>query len=50
MDALAQVGVWDSEGDGVVDTFDFSLPNDATDCLNRVTFAEDKVCEVTMES
>ena len=49
LDALVQVGAWDSEGDGVVDASDFSLPNDTTDYLISVRFTEDEICEVTME-
>ena len=49
LDALVQEAAWDSEGDGVVDASDFSLPNDATDYLISVRFTEDEICKVTME-
>ncbi|MBS8226561.1 DUF2004 domain-containing protein [Vannielia litorea] len=50
LSALVLVGSWEAEEDGVVDTYDFSLPGEVTDYLLSVCFEGDTVAEVSMES
>ena len=41
---------WDSEGDGNVDTYDFSLPNGLTQYVVSLRFDADTIISVDMES
>lgn len=50
LDGLILVGAWDSAEDGVIDTYDFSLPGDVTNYLISVRFDGDEIVSVEMES
>ncbi|MEP6068548.1 MAG: DUF2004 domain-containing protein [Paracoccaceae bacterium] len=50
VEGLVLVSSWDSEDDGNIDTYDFSLPEGVTDYLLSVRFVGDEVSEVSMES
>lgn len=50
LDGLVLVGSWDSEEDGVIDTFDFGLPNNVTHYMISVRFEGNEVAWITMES
>ncbi len=41
---------WDSEDDGVIDTYDITLPNDLTQYVISVRFDCDQIASVDMES
>ncbi|WP_170336830.1 DUF2004 domain-containing protein [Ruegeria arenilitoris] len=50
LDSLVLVDTWSSEDDDNVDTYDFSLPNEATNYLLSARFEDGEVVEVSMES
>lgn len=51
LEALVLVNKWASEDDDNIDTFDFSLPDNVTNYLLSVRFADDgQVEEISMES
>jgi len=51
LDALVLVGAWGAEGGDDINTFDFSLPHDATNYVLSVRFSDDgEVEDVSMES
>jgi Protein of unknown function (DUF2004) len=51
LNALVLVNSWSSEGDENIDTFDFSLPEKATNYVLSVRFQDDgQVQDVSMES
>lgn len=51
LNGLLLIDSWDSEEDGVIDTYDFSLPNDASNYMLSVRFdSKDNIIEFNMES
>lgn len=51
LDALVLVDSWASDGDETIDTFDFGLPEDASNYLLSVRFGDDgRVQDISMES
>ena len=50
LNALVLLDAWDSEGDGTLITFDFTLPGHLTNYLISVRFDGDKITEDSMES
>ncbi|MEP3888995.1 MAG: DUF2004 domain-containing protein [Hellea sp.] len=51
LDALILIGAWSSSDDDVIDTYDFSLPDNLTNYPLSACFSEDdKNIEVSMES
>ena len=50
LDSLILLRSWSFEDDGNIDVFDFSLPENVTDCVLSVRFSGDKVEDVTMDS
>lgn len=49
--ALVLVDKWDSNEDGQINTYDFSLPENITDYLISVRFSEDgKIKDASLES
>lgn len=50
IESLVLVDSWSSGGDDCINTFDFSLPKNATNDLLSVRFAGEKVHDISMES
>ena len=50
IEGLVFVDSWDSEDDGNIDVYDFSLPGEVSNYLLSVRFAGDEVSDVSMES
>jgi hypothetical protein len=50
LSSLVLVSSWSYEDDGIINVFDFSLPENVTDYVLSVRFLGDDVEEVSMES
>jgi hypothetical protein len=50
LSSLVLVASWSYEDDGIINVFDFSLPEEVTNFVLSVRFSGDEVEEVSMES